>query len=257
MSRTGRRLLESGLVTRRKVGRQAYWQLTPRGRTALEDAPAPQTTTEHGLLAGGPAARLQGCVRRRARRAPRGRSHPGANHRVLSRAPHHKGDPGDDLAGDRRQGGRAAGDRRGDVPDAGRPGQKLRAALSSRASSCRLQTWRPRSSPAPLRRTSASGGWSRRSSAPTSAAERHRHRAPGAKRRAGGGRNDDGARQLVRCPGRRGRAPAAADSSSVAALRALTDVEVWRTLRNGATADAAVDQASVAVERWLEAQPSR
>ncbi len=42
VSRTGRRLLESGLVTRRKVGRQAYWQLTPRGRTALEDAPAAQ-----------------------------------------------------------------------------------------------------------------------------------------------------------------------------------------------------------------------
>ena len=42
VSRTGRQLLESGLVTRRKVGRQAFWQLTPRGRTALEDAPAPQ-----------------------------------------------------------------------------------------------------------------------------------------------------------------------------------------------------------------------
>ncbi len=51
--------------------------------------------------------------------------------------------------------------------------------------------------------------------------------------------------------------PLHADASSVAALRALTDVEVWRTLRNGATPDAAVDQASVAVERWLEAQPAR
>jgi DNA-binding MarR family transcriptional regulator len=42
VSRTGRRLLESGLVTRRKVGREVFWQLTPRGRQALEDAPAPQ-----------------------------------------------------------------------------------------------------------------------------------------------------------------------------------------------------------------------
>ena len=42
VSRTGRRLLESGLVTRRKVGRQVFWQLTPRGRRAVEEAPAPQ-----------------------------------------------------------------------------------------------------------------------------------------------------------------------------------------------------------------------
>ena len=39
VSRTGRRLLESGLVTRRKVGRQVFWQLTPRARRALEEAP--------------------------------------------------------------------------------------------------------------------------------------------------------------------------------------------------------------------------
>ena len=41
VSRTGRRLLESGLVTRRKVGRQTYWDLTPRGQRALGEAPAP------------------------------------------------------------------------------------------------------------------------------------------------------------------------------------------------------------------------
>src|SRR3954470_10593538 len=41
VSRTGRRLLESGLATRRKVGREVFWQLTPRGRRALEEAPAP------------------------------------------------------------------------------------------------------------------------------------------------------------------------------------------------------------------------
>src|SRR3954471_11449362 len=41
-SRAGRRLLEQGLVTRRKIGRQVFWQLTPRGQRALEEAPAPQ-----------------------------------------------------------------------------------------------------------------------------------------------------------------------------------------------------------------------
>src|SRR4051812_11629737 len=42
VSRTGRRLLESGLVTRRKAGRQVFWQLAPRGQRALEDTPTPQ-----------------------------------------------------------------------------------------------------------------------------------------------------------------------------------------------------------------------
>ena len=52
--------------------------------------------------------------------------------------------------------------------------------------------------------------------------------------------------------------PLSPDSSSVASLRALTDLEVWRTLRDqGATPEAAVEQASAAVERWLEAQPAR
>jgi AcrR family transcriptional regulator len=36
VSRTGRRLLESGLVGRRKAGRRVYWELTPRGRRVLE-----------------------------------------------------------------------------------------------------------------------------------------------------------------------------------------------------------------------------
>jgi AcrR family transcriptional regulator len=52
--------------------------------------------------------------------------------------------------------------------------------------------------------------------------------------------------------------PLSPDSSSVVSLRALTDLEVWRTLRDqGATPEAAVDQASAAVERWLEARPAR
>ena len=51
--------------------------------------------------------------------------------------------------------------------------------------------------------------------------------------------------------------PLQPDSSSVAALRGLTDLEVWRTLRDqGATPETAVEQASAAVERWLEAQPA-
>jgi hypothetical protein len=41
----------------------------------------------------------------------------------------------------------------------------------------------------------------------------------------------------------------------VAGLRALTDLEVWRGLRHqGATPEAAVEEASAAVERWLAAR---
>lgn len=52
--------------------------------------------------------------------------------------------------------------------------------------------------------------------------------------------------------------PARPDAASVASLRAFTDVEVWRALRHeGATPEAAVEEATAAVERWLEAQPAR
>jgi AcrR family transcriptional regulator len=38
VSRTGRRLLDAGLVTRRKVGRQVWWELSPRGERAIAAA---------------------------------------------------------------------------------------------------------------------------------------------------------------------------------------------------------------------------
>src|SRR3954451_21375508 len=38
VSRTGRRLLDAGLVTRRKLGRRVSWGLSPRGHSALESA---------------------------------------------------------------------------------------------------------------------------------------------------------------------------------------------------------------------------
>jgi hypothetical protein len=52
--------------------------------------------------------------------------------------------------------------------------------------------------------------------------------------------------------------PMRADDSSVASIRALTDVEIWRALREqGATHAAAVDQARSTVERWLAVNSSR
>ena len=43
VSRSGRRLLESGLVRRTKIGRRVFWELTPRGLGALRRAPKPKT----------------------------------------------------------------------------------------------------------------------------------------------------------------------------------------------------------------------
>src|SRR4051794_12438507 len=48
VSRTGRRLLEAGLASRMRAGRNVYWELTPRGRRALELAPrqAPEPSAD-------------------------------------------------------------------------------------------------------------------------------------------------------------------------------------------------------------------
>jgi hypothetical protein len=44
----------------------------------------------------------------------------------------------------------------------------------------------------------------------------------------------------------------------MASVRALTDLEVWRALREaGASPDASVDDASATLERWLGSQRNR
>jgi DNA-binding MarR family transcriptional regulator len=55
VSRTGRRLLDAGLVTRRKTGRSVSWELTPRGQKAL--AAATDTAPRRAVTdAGAPGA---------------------------------------------------------------------------------------------------------------------------------------------------------------------------------------------------------
>ena len=52
--------------------------------------------------------------------------------------------------------------------------------------------------------------------------------------------------------------PRRPDPSSIASVRALTDVTMWRALRDqGASPDASVQQASAVVARWLDARPAR
>jgi AcrR family transcriptional regulator len=57
VSRLGRQLLDAGLVTRRKAGRQVTWDLSPRGRRALDDAGDPGPPRRPG--GGGPGSDME------------------------------------------------------------------------------------------------------------------------------------------------------------------------------------------------------
>ena len=257
VSRTGRQLLESGLVSRRKVGRQAFWQLTPRGRTALEDAPAPQKSPNAGFW------------REALRRGFKGAygDQPGEPREV---DPTRERIIASSLELHTSQGIRAT--TWPEIADrAGVPVEIVEAmfpTLDDLARSCGRHVMESlRVPPADLAPEVFAGA-----SSETERVRRMIETLFGAYERGGEGiatarreRNDvpavdelmtelDNSFDALVAEALR---PLRPDNSSVAALRALTDVEVWRTLRDGATPDAAVDQASVAVERWLEAQPAR
>jgi AcrR family transcriptional regulator len=257
ISRTGRRLLESGLVMRRKVGRQVFWQLTPRGRRALEEAPAPKRSPDSEFW--------REAIRRGFETA-------------------YGDEPGEPRAVDptreriivctlelhSKQGIQATtwpqiADR------AGVPVETVNAIFPTLDDLIRgcgahfmetLQLPPADRAPDVFTRTSSEHervrrlvetcfGVYERGADGITAARRERKDLPtldGAMREL-----DNSFDALVV----EALQPLHTDSSSVASLRALTDLEVWRTLRHeGATPEAAVDQASAAVERWLEAQPA-
>ncbi len=257
VSRTGRQLLESGLVTRSKVGRQAFWRLTPRGRTALEDAPAPQKS---------PNADFWREALRRGFKGAYG-DQPGEPREV---DPTRERIIASSLELHTSQGIQAT--TWPEIADrAGVPVEIVEAmfpTLDDLARSCGQHVMESlKLPPADLAPEVFAGA--------SSENERVRRMVEtlfGAYERGGDGiaaarreRNDvpavaelmtelDNSFDALVAEVLR---PLRPDNSSVAALRALTDVEVWRTLRDGATPGAAVDQASVAVERWLEAQTAR
>ncbi len=258
VSRTGRRLLESGLVTRRKIGRQAFWQLTPRGQRALEEAPAPPRS---------PNSEFWQEALRRGFEAAYG-DEPGeprpvdpARERIIECT----------LELHTSRGIQAT--TWPEIADlAGVPVKTVEALFPTQddlVRSCGQHLMESLQLPPADR---ASGVFSGASSED----ERIRRLVE-----AFFGAYERGADGIT--AGRRERKevavvdesmeeldnsfdalvlealrPQRPDSSSVAALRALTDLEVWRTLRDqGATPEAAVEQASAAVERWLDAQPAR
>src|SRR4051794_24965685 len=251
ISRTGRRLLESGLVTRRKVSRQVFWQLTPRGRRALEETPASRRSPNSEFW--------QQALRRGFEGEPR-EVEP-TRERIVACAL--------ELHG--RQGIQAT-----TLPEiaekAGVPAGTMEALFPTRddlVRSCAQHFMESLQLP-PYDRTrevfagtssenerirrlvETSFGAYERGADGMTAGRRERKDVPVVDESMQELENtlDGLVVEAVR--------PLRPDPSSVASLRALTDLEVWRALRDqGATPESAVDQASAAVERWLDAQPAR
>ena len=257
VSRTGRRLLESGLVARSKVGRQAFWQLTPRGRRALEDAPAPERSSGSEFWRDA----LQRGFEAACGEAGEPREADPTRERIVETAL--------DLHG--TKGIRAT--TRADIAErSGVPLETIEAmfpTLDDLARACgrhfieSLQL--PPQDRAPELFVRASSEHERVHRLVETVFDAYERGAPGL---AAGRReaNDvpvvresmealEGALDALVVEAVR---PLRPDTASVATLRGLTDLEVWRTMREqGATQKTAVDLASAAVERWLEAHPAR
>ncbi len=258
VSRTGRRLLEGGLVTRRKVGRQVYWRLTPRGQRALEEAPAPERS---------PSSEFWREALRRGFETAHG-DEPGEPREV---------DPTREriiecsLELHKSHGIRAT--TWPEIADtAGVPVETVEAlfpTLDDLARGCGqhfMESLRfPPADRAPDVFADAPSQNERvrrlvetffdayeRGGDGIAVGRRERGDVPAV------GESMDELDNSFDALVAEALGPLRPDSSSVASLRALTDLEVWRTLRHqGATPEAAVEQASAAVERWLEARPAR
>jgi AcrR family transcriptional regulator/DNA-binding transcriptional ArsR family regulator len=257
VSRTGRRLLESGLVTRRKVGRQVFWQLTPRGRSAIEEAPTPKRSSNSEFW--------QEALRRGFEAA--GGDEPGEPREV---------DPTREhiiectLELHLNQGIQATTWK--EIAErAGLPLETVKEQFPTQDELTRscgahfMESLRlPPSTRAPEVFTGASSETERirrlvetffgayeRGADGIALGRRERREVPAADESME--ELDNSFDALVAEALR----PLHPDSSSVASVRALTDLEVWRAMRDqGATPGAAVDQASTAVERWLAGRPA-
>ena len=258
VSRTGHRLLELGLVTRRKVGRQVFWQLTARGRRALEEAEPDEQS---------PNADFWREALRRGFGAVHG-DEPGPSREV---------DPTreriiqvtQDLH--RRRGVRAT--TWPQIADkAGVPVETVQAlfpTLDDLVRGCGAHFFEElQLPPADLAPTvfvdveSRDGRIRRLTQTFFAAYERGADGiAIAARERTDVPALDESLRVLegsFDALVAEALRPARTDDSSLASVRALTDIEVWRALRDqGATPDVAVEQAVAAVERWLAAHPAR
>lgn len=257
VSRAGRRLLERGLVTRSKVGRQAFWRLTPRGRRALEDAPARRQPAGSGFWQEALRRGFEGAY---GDQPGEPRTVDPTRERIIECT----------LELHTSQGIQATtwpqiADR------AGVPLETVEALFPTQDELVRscgehfMESLRfPPADRAPevfagavsederIRRLVETlfGAYERGADGIT-AARRERNDVRALEESMG---ELDISFDALVAEALRAARP---EGSSVAALRAITDLEVWRTLREaGATPEAAVSRASAAVERWLQAQPA-
>jgi AcrR family transcriptional regulator len=258
VSRTGRRLLESGLVTRRKAGRQVYWQLTPRGQHALADAPVPKRSPDSEFWQ---EALQRGFEAAYGDEPGEPREVDPTRERIIECT----------LELHTSHGIQAT--TWPEIADkAGVPVETVEALFPTQdglVRSCGEHLMESLQLPPADRAPEVFVGTS-------SENERIRRLvetffgvyergadgiAVGRRERKDLSAVDESMKELDNSLDAlvvEALRPLRPDSSSVASLRALTDLEVWRTLRDqGITPGAAVDQASAAVERWLEAQPAR
>ena len=255
VSRTGRRLLESGLVTRRKVGRQVFWRLTPRGQRALEEAPAPKRSRnsefwQEALRRGFEAA--AGDEPGEPRQVDPTRERIIESTLELHTSRGIQATTWAEIAG-----------------KAGVPVETVKALFPTQddlVRSCGEHFMESLQLPPHDRAPEVFAGVSsenerlrrlvetffgvyERGAGGITVARRERKDVPAV---------DESMEELDNTLDAlvvEALRPLRSDGSSVASVRALTDLEVWRTLREqGAAPGAAVDQASATVERWLEAR---
>ena len=256
VSRTGRGLLEAGLVIRRKVGRQVFWQLTPRGKRALEEAPAQSTVANFDFW--------QAALRRGFEAAsgdqpgPRREVDPTRERIIRTTLELHnsqgiKATTWQQIADSARVPVETVNEMfptldalvRGcgqhffetlQLPPTDRASELFAGAASENERIRRM--------------TQAFFGVYERGADGITEARRERNDIPALEEAVVALESSFDA--LV-AEALRDRGP---DGRSIASLRALTDVEVWRALREqGASHDAAVEEMSSAVERWLDAHP--
>jgi AcrR family transcriptional regulator/DNA-binding transcriptional ArsR family regulator len=262
VSRTGRRLLDSGLVTRRKVGRQVFWQLSPRGRRALEQVPEPT-----------PADRADSAsfwleAIRRGFEGAAG-DEPGQARRDVDPTRERIVERALELHGSR---GIQATTWEEIAASAGVPVGTVKAIFPNQddlVRACAQHFLESLRMPPPerardifadasseqerIRRlVEASFGVYERGADGIAVGRRERAEVPAV------GESMDQLETSLDALVTEALRPRRPDSSSVASVRALTDFEVWRALRDqGATTEAAVEQASAAVGRWLEGHSAR
>jgi AcrR family transcriptional regulator/DNA-binding transcriptional ArsR family regulator len=268
VSRAGRRLLEAGLVSRRKVGRRVFWELTPRGRHALEVAPAGSPAPSPPADSGRTGASFWMEAIRRGFVGAAG-DEPGGERRQVDPTRERIVECALDLHGEQ---GIQATTRPQIATRAGVPVETVDTyfpTLDDLIKGCGEHFLESLRLPPPERAAEVFGG---------AASEHERVRRLvdtifGVYERGEAGL-EGGRRERAQLPlvdesleqvdvsldalvaeALRARRP---DPSSIVSVRALTDLTMWRALRDqGASPAASVQQASAAVERWLEARPAR